>query len=49
MNNQLWLGKTIHSGDRKFYVPASYPLEAAGCGVDGKTGRKFIRKIAEFT
>ena len=42
MQNKLWLGKTIHSGDRKFYVPETYPLEAAGCGIDDE-GRRFIR------
>lgn len=41
-NNELWLGASIHSGDRKFYVPDDYPLHAAGCGIDGN-GRKFIR------
>lgn len=43
MQNKLWLGASIHSGDRAFYVPDDYPLEAAGCGIDKKTGRKFIR------
>ena len=42
MQNKMWLGKTIHSGDRKFNVPDTYPLEAAGCGID-EDGRKFIR------
>ncbi|MBE8954315.1 MAG: adenine-specific methyltransferase EcoRI family protein [Quinella sp. 2Q5] len=42
MNNQLWLGVSIHSGDRKFHVPDDYPLNAATCGVDSD-GRKFIR------
>lgn len=41
-NNKLWMGASIHSGDRKFYVPNDYPLEAAGCGID-PNGRKFIR------
>ena len=41
-NNKLWYGASIHSGDRKFYVPDSYPLEAAGCGID-EEGRRFIR------
>lgn len=41
-NNQLWYGASIHSGDRKFYVPDDYPLNASGCGVDDN-GRKFIR------
>ena len=40
--NIMWLGYSIHSGDRKFYVPDNYPLEAAGCGIDDN-GRKFIR------
>lgn len=41
-DNQLWYGASIHSGDRKFYVPDDYPLKASGCGVD-ENGRKFIR------
>lgn len=40
--NQLWLGYSIHSGDRKFNVPDSYPLNAAGYGID-PDGKKFIR------
>ena len=42
MQNRLWMGVSIHSGDRKFYVPDNYPLNAAGCGVD-EDGRRFIR------
>lgn len=41
-NNQIWFGASIHSGDRKFWVPDNYELNAAGCGID-ETGRKFIR------
>jgi addiction module RelB/DinJ family antitoxin len=41
-DNRVWYGKSIRSGDRKFYVPNSYPLNAANCGVDEK-GRRFIR------
>ena len=41
-DNELWYGASIHSGDRKFYVPDSYPLEAAGCGVD-EDGKRYIR------
>lgn len=41
-DNKVWYGETIRSGDRKFYVPDSYPLNAAGCGVDDR-GRRFIR------
>ena len=43
MSNELWLGASIHSGDRAFFVPDDYPLDAAGCGGDGETGRKYIR------
>lgn len=41
-NKELWLGKTIHSGDRKFTVPDDYPLEASGCGID-ENGKKYVR------
>lgn len=41
-NNQMWLGASIHSGDRKFWVPDDYELGASGCGID-ETGRKYIR------
>ena len=41
-DDKMWIGASIHSGDRAFYVPDDYPLSAAGCGVD-ETGRKFIR------
>lgn len=41
-NNKVWYGESIRSGDRKFYVPDSYPLNAAGCGID-ENGRRFIR------
>ena len=41
-NNLIWLGPSITSGDRKFWVPDDYELRAAGCGID-ETGRKFIR------
>ena len=40
--NKIWLGASIHSGDREFRVPENYPLQAAGFRVDEK-GNKFIR------
>ncbi len=40
--NIVWLGASIHSGDREFGVPQSYPLNAAGCRQD-ENGNKFIR------
>lgn len=42
-NDQLWIGASIHSGDRAFFVPDDYPLEASGCGIDPESGRKYIR------
>lgn len=41
-DNRLWIGPSIHSGDRMFHVPDDYPLNAAGCGIDAN-GRKYIR------
>ena len=41
-NNLLWLGASIHSGDREFRVPDDYPLNASGTRVD-EQGRKYIR------
>ena len=40
--NKVWMGASIHSGDREFQVPDSYPLNAAGSRID-EQGRKFIR------
>ena len=40
--NKLWLGISIHSGDREFGVPDDYPLKAASYRIDEK-GKKFIR------
>lgn len=42
MDNKMWLGASIHSGDREFRVPDSYPLRAAGFRVD-EQGNKYIR------
>lgn len=41
-DDQMWIGASIHSGDRAFYVPDDYPMNASGCGVD-ESGRRFIR------
>lgn len=40
--NKMWLGASIHSGDREFRVPDDYPLHAAGSRVDSE-GHKYIR------
>lgn len=41
-DNIVWFGESIHSGDREFRVPDSYPLEAAGSRID-EYGNKYIR------
>lgn len=41
-NNKVWLGASIHSGDRKFFVPDDYELYASGCGID-ENGKRYIR------
>lgn len=41
-DNKVWLGQSIHSGDREFRVPEHYPLEAAGFRVD-ENGVRYIR------
>lgn len=40
--NKIWFGESIHSGDREFGVPDSYPLNAAGYRI-AENGQKFIR------
>ena len=41
-DNRMWLGESIHSGDREFGVPKEYPLNAAGWRID-EDGNHFIR------
>ena len=41
-DNKMWLGESIHSGDREFGVPKEYPLNAAGWRID-EDGNHFIR------
>lgn len=41
-DNKVWLGQSIHSGDREFRVPDDYPITAAGYRVDAN-GIKYIR------
>lgn len=42
MENKMWYGCTISSGDREFGVPDEYPLAAAGWRID-EHGKKYIR------
>lgn len=39
--NKLWLGASIHSGDRWFEVPDDYPLDAATTKVEN--GKKYLK------
>jgi len=41
-DNKMWLGASIHSGDREFRVPDDYPLDAASSRIDSD-GYKYIR------
>ena len=41
-NNLIWFGESIHSGDREFRVPESYPLNASGFRIDTNV-EKYIR------
>lgn len=40
--NKIWLGVSIHSGDREFEVPDDYPLNAVGYRINA-AGKKIIR------
>ena len=40
-DNKVWMGISIHSGDREFRVPDDYPLESVGYRIDN--GKKYIR------
>jgi len=40
--DRVWMGVTIHSGDREFRVPDHYPLNSAGWRID-ENGLKYIR------
>lgn len=41
-DDKVWIGASIHSGDREFRVPESYPLLSAGWRID-ENGEKYIR------
>jgi len=42
LNNKLWLGCSIHSGDREFQVPSKYVLHSPSKRIDEK-GNQFVR------
>lgn len=41
-DNLIWMGCSIHSGDREFGVPKEYPLTASNWRID-ENGRKYVR------
>lgn len=42
MANTVWLGHSIHSGDREFRIPDDYPVTAYSYRID-EDGNKFVR------
>lgn len=40
--NKVWMGASIHSGDREFRIPDNYPMTAVGQRID-KNGIKYVR------
>lgn len=42
IQKKIWLGASIHSGDREFRVPDHYPLKASGYRID-ENGIKYIK------
>ena len=42
LHNKLWLGCSIHSGDREFQVPSKYELHSPSKRIDEK-GNQFVR------
>lgn len=47
--NMIRMGSSIHSGDRKFGVPRTYPLDAVGCGEDEYGRFVKVKGIRWFT
>jgi hypothetical protein len=41
-SNKVWLGKSIHSGDREFRVPDDYDVHSKSLRTDSE-GRKYVR------
>ena len=46
----VWLGVSIHGGDREFRVPDGYPLDAAGSRVDENGAKRIrVKGVRRFT
>ena len=44
MNNEIWIGCSIHSGDREFRVPDSYEIRSKSLRIDSE-GHKYVRVV----
>ena len=44
IENKLWLGVSIHSGDREFMIPPTYEVRTKSLRVDGD-GNRYIRVV----
>lgn len=42
--NKMWLGQSIHSGDREFQIPDHYEVRSKSLRIDDE-GRRFIRVV----
>lgn len=50
MNNEVWYGPSISSGEREFGVPEDYPMDTAGCREDEDDNRYIrLKGIRWFT
>ena len=43
-DNKMWLGASIHSGDREFMIPPTYEVRSKSLRVDEK-GNRYIRVV----
>ena len=43
-NNKIWLGASIHSGDREFGIPDHYIIKSKSLRID-QHGNKFVRVV----
>ncbi len=43
-NNQIWLGNSIHSGDREFRIPNNYEVRSKSLRID-ESGNRYIRVV----
>lgn len=44
MDNRVWLGASIHSGDREFMIPPTYEVRSKSLRIDEK-GNRYVRVV----